>query len=111
MPYVRANGVRLFYDEAGTGDPLVVVHGGSSDHRNWHAVAPGLPRPPPDARAADARRPEPVWFGAIVAELARLVGHAEVRTYAGAGHAPHLTHPRDHVAAVTESLTTQGVTR
>lgn len=262
MPYVHANQVRLFYDELGAGEPLVLVHGGWSDHRNWAAVAPALAesfrvvaydrrghslseRVPGSRRDQEddlavliealglapahvagtsfgasialglaARRPElvrslvahepplvslvaddpelvalvqpvqatiravvervargdlagaarqfveevalgpgawqqlpgsiretmirnapavvdetkdgawpdieraaaaqltmpvllsqgdqsPAWFAGIVAELARVVGHAQARTYAGASHAPHLTHPGDYVAAVT----------
>jgi pimeloyl-ACP methyl ester carboxylesterase len=47
----------------------------------------------------------PPWFAPIVAKLAGAVGHAKVNTYRGAGHAPHLTHPGDYVAAVTDFLT------
>lgn len=46
----------------------------------------------------------PPWFFAIIAELARVMRHAEVHTFAGAGHAPHLTNPDDYVAAVTDSI-------
>jgi pimeloyl-ACP methyl ester carboxylesterase len=42
MPHVHVNDVRLFYEEDGTGEPLVLVHGGFSDHRNFAAVVPGL---------------------------------------------------------------------
>jgi pimeloyl-ACP methyl ester carboxylesterase len=42
MPHVNVNGVRLFYEEDGAGDPLVLVHGGFSDHGNFRAVVPGL---------------------------------------------------------------------
>lgn len=268
MPYVQANHVKLFYEESGVGDPLVVVHGGWSDHHNWQAVVPGLAESlrvvaydrrghslsemPPrygsrrdqeddlgaliealDCAPADvagtsfgasiaiglaARRPElvrsliahepplmslvaddpellalmgpvqatmqsvierlergdieggarqfveevalgpgaweqlpeairetsirnglaivdeqrdpawahidpsavtqlpmpvlltqgdqsPAWFLGIIAELARLAGQAVVNTYPGAGHAPHITHPNDYVAAITDFLT------
>jgi pimeloyl-ACP methyl ester carboxylesterase len=45
----------------------------------------------------------PAWFPRDRrAARPPLVGHAEVRTYSGAGHAPHLTHPGDYVAAVTD---------
>ncbi len=46
----------------------------------------------------------PSWFAPIVAKLAGAIDHAEVHTYAGAGHAPHLTHPADFLASVTEFL-------
>ena len=42
MPHVQVNDVRLFYEEQGAGEPLVLVHGGFSDHNNFRAVVPGL---------------------------------------------------------------------
>jgi pimeloyl-ACP methyl ester carboxylesterase len=42
MPHITANDVELYYEVTGRGDPLVLVHGGWSDHHNWQAVAPGL---------------------------------------------------------------------
>jgi pimeloyl-ACP methyl ester carboxylesterase len=46
----------------------------------------------------------PPWFPAVVAELAQVVETATVRTYRGAGHAPHLSHPSDYLAVVTGFL-------
>jgi pimeloyl-ACP methyl ester carboxylesterase len=46
----------------------------------------------------------PAWFRLIVARLAEAIDHAEVHTYRGAGHAPHLTHPSDYLATVTDFL-------
>jgi pimeloyl-ACP methyl ester carboxylesterase len=46
----------------------------------------------------------PPWFPGIVAKLAELVDGATVWTYRGGGHAPHITHPDDYIAAVTEFL-------
>ena len=46
----------------------------------------------------------PAWFAPIVATLADAIGHAEVHTYHGAGHAPHQTHPDDYLAVVPEWL-------
>lgn len=46
----------------------------------------------------------PAWFPPIVAKLADAIDHAELRTYRGAGHAPHLTHAGDYLAMVTEFL-------
>jgi pimeloyl-ACP methyl ester carboxylesterase len=42
MPHIHANGAELYYEEYGEGDPLIVVHGGWSDHHNWQAVVPAL---------------------------------------------------------------------
>jgi len=35
MPYLKANGVRLYYEEAGSGTPLVFVHEFAGDYRSW----------------------------------------------------------------------------
>jgi pimeloyl-ACP methyl ester carboxylesterase len=35
MPTANVNGVSLEYQETGTGEPVVLVHGGISDHRIW----------------------------------------------------------------------------
>jgi pimeloyl-ACP methyl ester carboxylesterase len=42
MPHITANDVELYYEVTGRGDPLVLVHGGWSDHDNWQPVAPAL---------------------------------------------------------------------
>jgi pimeloyl-ACP methyl ester carboxylesterase len=39
---IHINGVELFYEETGGGDPLVLVHGSWVDHSSWGAVVPGL---------------------------------------------------------------------
>jgi pimeloyl-ACP methyl ester carboxylesterase len=39
---VRVNGVNLFYELAGSGEPLVLVHGGWTDHSSWQFVVPQL---------------------------------------------------------------------
>jgi pimeloyl-ACP methyl ester carboxylesterase len=46
----------------------------------------------------------PRWFQGIVVALAAAVPHAEVRTFVGAGHAPHLTHADAYVALVGDFL-------
>jgi pimeloyl-ACP methyl ester carboxylesterase len=40
----RINGVDLFYELAGSGDPLVLVHGSWVDHNSWQFVVPDLTR-------------------------------------------------------------------
>ncbi|MFG2695631.1 alpha/beta fold hydrolase [Kitasatospora sp. NPDC048407] len=42
MPLARVNGVGLYYELAGDGDPLVLVHGSWTDHGTWGAVVPDL---------------------------------------------------------------------
>jgi pimeloyl-ACP methyl ester carboxylesterase len=51
----------------------------------------------------------PAWFRPIVARLAAIAGDAaDVHTYAGGGHAPHVTHPEQYVAAVRAFLAGSG---
>ncbi|MFE7766115.1 alpha/beta fold hydrolase [Streptomyces sp. NPDC057438] len=42
MPRAEANGVELFYEVAGAGDPLVLVHGSWGDHHTWLPALPAL---------------------------------------------------------------------
>ena len=35
MPYAQAQGARLYYEETGTGYPVIFVHEYGSDHREW----------------------------------------------------------------------------
>jgi pimeloyl-ACP methyl ester carboxylesterase len=46
----------------------------------------------------------PAWFWKIIAKLPELIDGAELHTYPGAGHAPHLTHPDDYLRAATAFL-------
>ncbi len=38
MPYAPVNGVSLYYEESGSGSPLLLVMGQGSDHHSWDAV-------------------------------------------------------------------------
>lgn len=42
MPVTRANGVELFYEATGSGEPLVLVHGSWVDHHSWDPVVGSL---------------------------------------------------------------------
>lgn len=42
----------------------------------------------------------PPTFAAVVAKLARALPKAEVLTFPGAGHVPHVTHPRAYIEAI-----------
>lgn len=44
MPHATINGVDLFYDEQGEGEPLLIHHGYTGSHYNWDEVAPILAR-------------------------------------------------------------------
>ena len=41
------------------------------------------------------------FFSLVVGEIARVLPQAITKTFAGAGHVPHLSHPAEYVAAVT----------
>ena len=63
MAHATVNGVQLFYDEQGEGEPLLIHHGYTGSHYNWDQVAPILSRRwkvyRMDARGAgDSERPE-----------------------------------------------------
>src|SRR5688572_2733620 len=42
MPEAEANGVRLYYELHGSGEPLALVHGAWVDTTTWRFVVPGL---------------------------------------------------------------------
>jgi pimeloyl-ACP methyl ester carboxylesterase len=42
MPGIRTNGVSLYYEEHGAGDPIVALHGGGSSAAMWVEAAPEL---------------------------------------------------------------------
>lgn len=42
MPTAIFNGVKLYYEQVGSGQPLVLVHGSWTDHHSWDLVAPSL---------------------------------------------------------------------
>ena len=42
MPEAEANGVKLFYELHGSGEPLALVHGAWADATAWRFVVPGL---------------------------------------------------------------------
>ncbi len=42
MPHVNANGIDIYYEIHGAGDPLVLISGLGYDHWQWHRMIPGL---------------------------------------------------------------------
>ena len=44
MPSARVNGVELYYELSGAGDPLALVHGSWADHHSWDPVVGLLAR-------------------------------------------------------------------
>src|SRR5918999_1627117 len=58
---VDVNGVRLYYELHGSGEPLVLVHGSWGDARSWRFVVPGLAaRHPAVFRSLSCHEP-PLW--------------------------------------------------
>jgi pimeloyl-ACP methyl ester carboxylesterase len=42
MPIETINGVKLFIEESGSGESLVLVHGSWVDHKEWPFILPAL---------------------------------------------------------------------
>ncbi|MGD1993801.1 MAG: alpha/beta fold hydrolase [Anaerolineae bacterium] len=42
MPMVNTNGIDIYYEITGSGDPLVLISGLGYDHWMWHRMVPGL---------------------------------------------------------------------
>jgi len=42
MPTSAINGVQLYWELSGSGEPVILVHGSWGDHHNWARVVPGL---------------------------------------------------------------------
>lgn len=42
MPQANTNGINVYYEIHGTGDPLVLISGLGYDHWQWHRMLPGL---------------------------------------------------------------------
>src|SRR5262245_22536541 len=39
-PYIHANGIDIYYEEYGSGYPLLLIHGGTLDHTMWEQHIP-----------------------------------------------------------------------
>jgi pimeloyl-ACP methyl ester carboxylesterase len=46
----------------------------------------------------------PPFFTMVLDKLASVLPNATRRTFAGAGHIPHVSHPQEYVAAITEFI-------
>jgi pimeloyl-ACP methyl ester carboxylesterase len=84
MPYAQSAGARLFYEETGSGYPLVLVHEFAADHREWEGQVRWFARdyrciafnargyPPSDVPERDADYGEHHAIGDIAAVLRHL---------------------------------------
>ena len=75
MPHISTDdGVKLYYEEAGSGTPVVFVHEFAGDHRSWGAAASLLLAALPMhhlrcarlAALGGPRDPRPLFAGACV---------------------------------------------
>ena len=41
--YIEANGLRVYYEVYGQGEPLLLIHGGTTTFRSWASHLPALP--------------------------------------------------------------------
>ena len=84
MAFARVNGVRLYFEEHGSGEPMVLVHGSWGDHHNWDAVVPGLAksfRVVTYDRRGHSQSERPATQGSIAEDaedLAALIEHLEI---------------------------------
>ena len=94
LRYASVNGVRIAYETAGSGFPLLLLHGFPRTHRVWQSVAPALSRRftlvTPDRRGyGDSDKPsDPDGYTAAIMtqdafELMRELGHEQ---YMAVGH-------------------------
>ena len=79
MPTALFNGVKLYYEESGSGQPLVLVHGSWTDLRSWDLVVPSLAerfRVVTYDRRGHSRSERPAGQGSVhedVADLAAVI--------------------------------------
>ncbi|MEU4294576.1 alpha/beta fold hydrolase [Kribbella sp. NPDC026596] len=84
--YVDARGVRTYYDEVGTGDPVVLLHGGGGGSDSWLAQRPAL------AERYRVLIPERRGHGRSP-EVARAIPDAQVAVVPGTSHGLPLEKP------------------
>ena len=81
MPISSINGVQLYWELSGGGEPAILVHGSWGDHHNWDLVAPALSNSLKLAtydRRGHSRSERLLGQGSIhedVADLAALIEH------------------------------------
>jgi pimeloyl-ACP methyl ester carboxylesterase len=95
MSYANSNGISFYYDEHGTGEPLVLLHGGIGSGEMFAGVVPALAAArrvivldlQGHGRTADADRPLdiPAMADDVAAVIEQLAGTADVLGYSLGG--------------------------
>src|SRR5262245_17189275 len=87
MPYANSNGVRLYYEEAGQGEPIVFVHEFAHDMSSWETQVSYFSRryrcvaynargyPPSDVPASPAKYSQAI----AAADIANVMRHLKIR--------------------------------
>jgi len=86
MPFVTNGEVNLYYEDQGTGDPVVLIHGWPLSGRSWEAQVPALIAEGHRVITYDRRgfgRSDQVWTGydydTLAADLDALIRHLDLR--------------------------------
>jgi pimeloyl-ACP methyl ester carboxylesterase len=84
MPEIDLNGFRLYYDDRGTGEPLLLLHGGMGIGSDWRYVFPHDPEPyriiQPDLRGhGRSTNPGKIFtFRQCAADMLALLDHLRI---------------------------------
>lgn len=96
VPSAGANGIDIFYELTGSGDPVVLVHGSWVDHNTWATVVPQLADSHTVVRYdrrgySQTGTPEPPWtvhdeandLGALIEALELAPAHVVTNSFGG----------------------------
>jgi len=83
--YVHEHGIRLYYELHGKGPPLLLIHGGAGDGRQFEKQLPDFSRryrclvPDCCAQGRTTDRPGPLTYHAMAEDMIALLDHLHVR--------------------------------
>jgi len=112
MSYVAVGGVQTWYAEHGTGDPLLLLHGGFTDASEFGATAPSLAEhfhvftPERCGHGHTPDVPGPISYDLMAADTAAFLDQLKI----GRSRLPHQG-PRPHLHASPEGLTSISTSR